>query len=219
MFKDGTPIYSGFERGSELNWNFMIEKEPFSVNINYFKGMVVQDPNWDFRTFDVDRDTRLGIERVGKYVDGNNPDLKPFKKAGGKLIIISSWNSMGLPPRQVQEYYREVEKVVGGPKQTQDFARLFAVPGSGGCPGFMANVEDFDAFDAMVQWVEKGKAPDKIIYSHREAGGRAAGMGAPAKVYRTRPVCAYPKVPAYKGKGDTDTAESFSCGDSRFAEE
>ena len=99
-FKDGTPIYSGFERGSELNWNFMIEKEPFSVNINYFKGMVFQDPNWDFRTFDVDRDTRLGIERTGKYVDGNNPDLRPFKKAGGKLIIVSSWNSLALPPRQ-----------------------------------------------------------------------------------------------------------------------
>ena len=60
-FKDGTPVYAGFEPGSELNWNFMIEKEPFSVNVNYFKGMVFQDPNWDFRTFDVDRDTRLGI--------------------------------------------------------------------------------------------------------------------------------------------------------------
>ena len=40
--------------------------------------MVFQDPNWDFRTFDVDRDTRLGIERTGKYVDGNNPDLEAF---------------------------------------------------------------------------------------------------------------------------------------------
>ena len=134
-FKDGTPIYSGFEPGSELNWNFMIEKEPFSVNINYFKGMVFQDPNWDFRTFDVDRDTRLAIERTGKYVDGNNPDLRPFKKSGGKLIIVSSWNSLALPPRQVAEYYKSVEKTMGGPAQTQDFARLFAVPGSGGCPG------------------------------------------------------------------------------------
>jgi feruloyl esterase len=212
-FNDGTPIYSGFERGSELNWNFMIEKQPFSVNVNYFKGMVFQDPNWDFRTFDVDRDTRLGIERTSKYVDGNNPDLRPFKKAGGKLIIIASWNSMGLPPRQVVEYYKSVEKVMGGPEKTQDFARLFAVPGSGGCPGFMRNTEDFDAFDAMVQWVEKGKAPDKIIYSHREAGGAAAGMGAPGKVYRTRPACAYPKLSKYKGSGDINDAANFTCVD------
>ncbi len=211
-FKDGTPIFSGFERGSELQWNFMIEKEPFSVNINYFKGMVFQDPNWDFLTFDVDRDTRLAIERTGKYVDGNNPDLRPFKKAGGKLIIITSWNSMGLPPRQITEYYKSVEKAVGGPQQTQDFARLFAVPGSGGCPGFMANVEDFNAFDAMQQWVEKGKAPDKIIYSHREAGNRAAGgMGTAGKVYRTRPACAYPKISRYKGSGDINNAANFTC--------
>ncbi|MEJ2246797.1 MAG: tannase/feruloyl esterase family alpha/beta hydrolase, partial [Acidobacteriota bacterium] len=52
-FNDGTPIYSGFEPGSELTWNFMVEKEPFSVNLAYFKGMVFQDPDWDFRTFDV----------------------------------------------------------------------------------------------------------------------------------------------------------------------
>jgi len=210
-FKDGTPIYSGFERGSELNWNFMIEKEPFSVNINFFKGMVFQDPNWDFRTFDVDRDTRLGIERTSKYVDGNNPDLRPFKEAGGKLIIIASWNSMGLPPRSVVEYYKSVEKVMGGREKTQDFARLFAVPGSGGCPGFMRNEQDFDAFSAVVEWVEKGKAPDTIVYSHREAGGMAAGMGTPGKVYRTRPVCAYPKQARYKGSGDINDAANFIC--------
>ena len=56
-FNDGTQIYTGFERGSELTWNMMIEKEPFSVNLNYFKGMVFEDPDWDFRTFDLDRDT------------------------------------------------------------------------------------------------------------------------------------------------------------------
>ena len=202
-FKDGTQIYSGFEPGSELTWAFMIEKEPFSVNTNYFKGMVFQDPNWDFRTFDVDRDTRLAIERTSKYVDGNNPDLRPFKKAGGKLIIIASWNSLALPPRQVVEYYKEVEKVMGGPEQTRDFARLFAVPGSGGCPGFLRNVEDFDAFDAMLKWVEKGQAPEKIIYSHRQDG----------KVFRTRPVCAYPKVSKYKGSGDINDAANFTCVD------
>ena len=188
-FKDGKPIYAGMERGSELNWNFMIEKEPFSVNTNYFKGMVFQDPNWDFRTFDVDRDTRLAIERTSKYVDGNNPDLRPFKKAGGKLIIVQSWNSMGLEPRQLTEYYKEVEKVMGGLDKTQDFARLFSVPGGGGCPGFVTNVGDFKALEAMQEWVEKGKAPEQIIYSHREAGGMSAGMeimfGRPTMISRT----------------------------------
>lgn len=207
-FKDGTPIYSGFERGSELIWQLMVEKEPFTVNTNYFKGMVFQDPNWDFRTFDVDRDTRLAIERTSKYVDGADPNLKPFKKAGGKLIMVTSWNSNALPPRQLVEYYRSVQKTMGGREQTEDFARLFAVPGSGGCPGFLFNEGDFPAFDAMVQWVEKGQAPEKIIYTHREAG---SGFMSPGKPYRTRPVCAYPKVSKYKGTGDINDAANFTC--------
>jgi hypothetical protein len=60
---DGTPIYSGFERGSELTWNMMIEKEPFIVNLNYFKGIVFEDPNWDFRTFDVTETHDLALKR------------------------------------------------------------------------------------------------------------------------------------------------------------
>ncbi len=200
-FNDGTPIYTGFERGSELTWAFMIEKEPFSVNLNYFKGLVFEDPDWDFRTFDVDRDTRRGIAKTGDAVDGNNPDLRPLKKAGGKLMIVSSWNSLALPPRQVVEYYKSVEKLMGGSAQTQDFARLFSIPGAGGC----VVGEGFKAFEAMQEWVEEGKAPDQITFSHRE-GGRGGG-----KVYRTRPVCAYPKVSKYKGSGDINDAANFTC--------
>ena len=68
-----------------------------------------------------------------------------------------------------------------GLQQTQDFARLFSVPGGGGCPGFVTNAGDFKALEAMQEWVEKGKAPEQIIYSHREAGGMSAGMGSPGK--------------------------------------
>jgi feruloyl esterase len=209
-FKDGSPIYSGFEPGSEPGWAFMIEKEPFSVNLNYFKGMVFQDPDWDWRTFDVDRDTRLGIERTSKYVDNDSPDLRAFRQSGGKMILVSSWNSLALPPRQFVEYYKSVERTMGGRGETQDFVRLFSVPGSGGCPGFVMNEGDFDAFSAIESWVERGKAPEVIIYSHRKASGGGA-MGGGGEVFRTRPVCAYPKVARYKGSGDIDDAANFSC--------
>lgn len=210
-FKDGTPIYAGFEPGSEVTWNFMIEKQPFSVNMNYFKGMVFQDPNWDFRTFDVDRDTRLAIERTGKYVDSSSPDLRAFKDAGGKIILIASWASMALQPRQVVQYYQDIEKVMGGADQTRDFARLFAVPGARGCPGFVRNTEDFKALDAMVRWVEQGTPPERIIFAHREASSGSSAMAAPGKVTRTRPACVWPKVAKYKGTGDVNDAANFDC--------
>lgn len=210
-FRDGTPIYSGFERGSELTWAFMIENEPFSVNMNYFKGLVFEDPDWDFRTFDVDRDTRLGIEKTGDVVDATNPDLRPFKQAGGKMIIAMSWNSLALPPRQILEYYKSVVQTMGGLEQTRDFARFFAVPGSGGCPGFVRNTDDYKAFDAMLEWVEKGNAPERIIYSHRRPGGDGPMSG--GEVFRTRPTCPWPRVSSYNGSGDINKAENFSCVD------
>ncbi len=210
-FNDGTQIYAGFERGSELTWNLMVEKEPFFVNLAYFKGMVFEDGNWDFKTFDVDRDTRLGIKKAAAAVDGSDPNLKPFKDAGGKLMMIASWNSTALAPRQLVNYYKDVEKTMGGYEKTKDFARLFTVPGSSGCPAF-ANPEGFKTFDALVKWVEEDKAPDSIIYPHTRGGGMM-GMGAKPEVYRTRPVCAYPKQARYKGSGDVNDAAYFECVD------
>lgn len=209
-FDDGTPIYSGFERGSELTWSLMVEKEPFFVNVDFFKGMVFEDLNWDWRTFNVDRDTRLAIRKTSKAVDGNNPDLKPLKKEGGKLILVGSWNSTGLPVRSLVEYYEQVQKTMGGREHTEDFARLFMVPGSSGCPGFMGNQKDFDAFTALQNWVEKGIAPESIIYAQRE---QAQVSGSAGKVSRTRPACAYPKVPVYKGGGDINDAANFTCAE------
>ncbi len=210
-FNDGTQIYAGFERGSELTWPLMIEKEPFSVNVNYFKGIVFEDSYWNFKTFDLDRDTRLGIQKAAWAVDGNNPNLKPFKDAGGKIMMLASWNSTGLPPRQLVKYYGSVEKAMGGYEKTQDFARLFTEPGSDGCSAF-ANPTGFKVFDAIVDWVEKGKAPDSIIFPYTK-GGSMMSRGTKPEVYRTRPICAYPRHSRYKGSGDINDAANFECVD------
>ena len=201
-FNDGTPIYGGFEPGTELDWGMMAGgPEPLGLSTGYFKGMVFKDPNWDYKTFDPGRDTRLAEERTGAAVDGVDPDLGPFKKSGGKLIIYQSWNETTIMPRSIIDYYRKVEKAMGGPAETRHFARLFMVAGMGMCPGF-GNAKDFDALDAMQQWVEKGIAPEHILAQHRDDS---------REVFRTRPVCAYPKVAKYKGKGDPNDAANFEC--------
>jgi feruloyl esterase len=71
----------------------------------------------------------------------------------------------------------------------------------GMCPGFR-NAADFDTQEAIQQWVEKGIAPDRILAQYREDSGA---------VFRTRPVCTYPKVARYKGRGDPNAASSFIC--------
>jgi feruloyl esterase len=58
-------------------------------------------------------------------------------------------------------------------------------------------------FDALVDWVEKGTAPETVIATKYEAHG--------GKVLMTRPLCPYPAVATYKGTGDTNDAANFSC--------
>ena len=54
---------------------------------------------------------------------------------------------------------------------------------------------------ALEQWVEHGRAPDQIIASH--STNRV--------VDRTRPLCPYPEVAAYRGSGNINDASNFVC--------
>jgi hypothetical protein len=57
-------------------------------------------------------------------------------------------------------------------------------------------------------WFEKGQAPSQLIASHRVNG----------VVDRTRPICAYPQLAAYKGAGNIDDAANFNSPSKTFAE-
>jgi feruloyl esterase len=200
-FNDGTQVYSGFEPGSELGWGMMAAgPEPINISTSFFSEMVFENPKWDFRTFDVDRDTRLAESRLGTAIDAFEPKLKPFKDRGGKLILYQAWDETIIPPRTLIDYYGNIENAMGGSRQTQDFARLFVVPGSSGCPGF-SDPKAFDALDAVEKWREKNIPPDKIIFSLSDRG----------KYYKSLPVCPYPQIPVYKGSGDINEAASFAC--------
>ncbi|MGA2511009.1 MAG: tannase/feruloyl esterase family alpha/beta hydrolase [Candidatus Acidiferrales bacterium] len=207
-FSDGKQIYPGFDPGSELGWGLMMAgPEPLSISTGFFKSIVFGNPDWDFRTFDVDRDTRLADERYGAMLNSNDPNLKPFKDHGGKLLIYQSWDEAIIPPRSMIDYYESVLAAMGGPAKTQDFVRLFMVPGMGMCPGFgMGNDGTFDAMDVVEKWRVTNVAPDRIINSHKVAG----------VVDRTHPACPYPQVAIYKGTGDPLDAASFTCGNPKW---
>jgi feruloyl esterase len=59
----------------------------------------------------------------------------------------------------------------------------------------------FDMLGALEQWVERQKAPARILASHSTDG----------KIDRTRPLCAYPQTAHYRGSGDINDAENFVC--------
>ena len=107
-FSDGTQIYSGFEPGSELLWGAMIKgPEPLVINNDFFKYIAFEDPDWDYRTFDVDVDTRRIDERLGSKINSIDPDLNAFKESGGKLLVYQSWNETWIPPRTITTYSQQ----------------------------------------------------------------------------------------------------------------
>ncbi len=81
----------------------------------------------------------------------------------------------------------------------RSWSRLSLLPGMGHCGGGQSALDSFDALSAVVDWVEKGTAPESST---------ATGRGLPG---RSRPLCAYPKSAYYKGQGDPQDARNFAC--------
>jgi hypothetical protein len=204
----GQPVFPGFMLGSEAagGWmNFIVPAQPGrkAADFNLAEGTLQYlvhtppQPNYDYRSFDFDRDTHL-LDAWGQLVNANNPDLSRFRNRGGKLIMTYGWADPVLEPLAGVNYYEQA-MARNGP-DTPQFFRLFMVPGMGHCGGGVAT-DRFDAVTALVDWVEKGKAPEAI---------RAARVVNNQEV-RSRPLCAYPNIARYTGQGSIDAAASFRC--------
>lgn len=208
-FGDGQVIYPGLEPGSELDWHWMLSgPDPMAINKDFFANLVIGNPDWDWRTFNLDRDTRIADNNIGAMVNFTNPNLRPFEEHGGKIIMYQSWQEAAIPPMGLVNYYQSVVKKMGGLDKTQNFARLFVLPDAGMCSGFSVGSYRgaWNALDVIEKWRETGVAPDEVISEHRVNGA----------VDRTRPACPYPQAAIYNGKGDPYDASSFTCGNPKW---
>jgi feruloyl esterase len=171
------------------------------------------DASWDFTQFDAGRDIPL-VEAIVPGSSFTNPNLDAFRRRGGKLISYHGWTDQIVPAQSTIDYYQLVERFMG-PDKTREFYRLYLPPGVDHCRGgvgadnFGASFgEDLpnqdaehDMLTAIVEWVEKGRAPERLIATKLENGS----------VKMTRPLCPHPQVAKYRGRGDTNDAASFVC--------
>jgi feruloyl esterase len=208
---DGTKIFPGFPKGSESNWHLMAAgyldsggQVEFAESL--YRYFVFQDPDWDYATMDLERDVAYADRHVGEILNSNDPDLRPFRDRGGKLIQYHGWADWGITPYNSIDYFNAVTETVGGSlseearAEVQDFHRLFLMPGVSHCRGG-AGPDTFDGLGALEAWVERGEAPEQIT----------AAKLADGEVVRTRPLCPYPEVARYNGSGSIDDADNFTC--------
>ncbi|XAH25211.1 tannase/feruloyl esterase family alpha/beta hydrolase [Xylophilus sp. GW821-FHT01B05] len=141
----------------------------------------------------------------------NLSDLSALRNRGAKVMLYHGTSDPIFSSDDTAQWYDALRAANNGAANT--FARYYPVPGMNHCSGGPAT-DQFDMLTPLVNWVEKGQAPEAVTASARGAGNAAAvNADVPASwsASRSRPLCPYPQVARYKGSGDVESAASFSC--------
>jgi pimeloyl-ACP methyl ester carboxylesterase len=137
------------------------------------------------------------IQKISDLVDASSADLDAFQRRGGKLLLMHGTVDMAISPGNTTAYYERLRARYG--KRLDDFVRFYLAPGFGhGDGSFRVN---WDSLSVLDRWADAGEAPgaQTVTDAIAEHNGR------------TRPLCAYPAWPKYKGAGDPNRADSFAC--------
>jgi len=230
----GNSLYPGLERGGEVGWGpaggqFVINRTTSSgvSSFDWFRFAVFDNPNWDFRTFNFDSDAALGDADWAAIANSTDPDIEPFRSLGHKMIYYHGFADPLIPAFNGINYYESVVADQarrrhgdgdrdGALAETREFFRAFMVPGMYHCAGgpgptiFAASSgaaadAEHDVLSALVEWVEHGVAPRRIVATKFLNDNAANGIAF------QRPLCPYPEVAAYRGFGDPTSAQSFTC--------
>jgi hypothetical protein len=164
------------------------------VNLSYLQ-LTPPDPDLDPLEFDFDHDVKR-TRHTAAMTDADSTFLQTFADHG-KMIVYNGLSDQGMASVVLSAWYDEILKV--NSSAIRDSIRLFFIPGMCHCGGGKST-DQFNMFDAIIDWVEKGNAPDRII---------ATGKAYPGV---SRPLCPYPLVARYKGGGENN-ADSFICSE------
>ena len=207
--RDGSFLWHGLTRGADFGGlsgtqGNPPEGRPNPITLEWFRFFLTQDPQWDWKTMSRGAYEQLwdqSVEEFSAVLATDDPDLTAFRDHGGKILMWHGQSDPLIYPGGSIDYYNRVAKQMGGPGRTSAFLRFFLAPGvahCGGGPGAAPTGQ----LAAVIGWVEDGKPPETLLAIRRDQSGT---------VVRSRPLCLYPLVARYKGRGSTDDAASFEC--------
>jgi Tannase and feruloyl esterase len=148
------------------------------------------------------------ITPIGK---DNPTNLASLRARGAKMLLYHGVSDAIFSAQDTSAWMDRLNIAQGG--DAASFARYFPVPGMAHCSAG-PSADQFDMLTPLVNWVERGIAPQSVVASARgagNAGGVNAELPADWLATRTRPLCAYPSVARYNGSGNIEDAANFSC--------
>ncbi len=223
----GELLFPGYEPGGESasgDWTTWITGSSpsspgaqFTLGFGFGCDLMQGVTSCNYLAIDVDEQDRVARKTLQPILSSIDPDLRRFKRHGGKMIQYAGWADTAIAPQNGLNYYRKVHRTMG---DVRNFYRVFMVPGMAHCSGgagpnafgnggAASNGPVIDAqhdlLKALERWVERGVAPKRIIATHYLNNAAAQG------VQFQRPLCPYPERGEYDGRGDPNSADSFRC--------
>ena len=140
-------------------------------------------------------------KRDGDWYNANTADLTPFFARGGRMMILAGWEDQTISPLPIVDHYERICAFEGGLEKAMEHCRLFCAPGvahGGGkgraTQGGAGKVCAAYGRKAIIEWVEKGVAPDRIVVEDKPRG-------------TTFPVATYPGLFIQNDKGEWTRTE------------
>ena len=219
----GELLFPGYEPGTGSNamdWpEWLVGTSSTSPGSQYamtgafWCNAVLGKPTCPF--LDLSGEFETATRSIALMANSTNPDLTQFRDHGGKLIQYAGWADTAIAPENGLNYYRKVTSVMG---DVHNFYRVFMAPGMAHCyggtgPNSFGNGNNdgpvidakHDLLKALEMWVEGGVAPDHIIATKYFDDKPAMGVA------MERPLCPYPQISRYNGRGRTSDLSSFEC--------
>ncbi|KAF3903461.1 Tannase [Dactylellina cionopaga] len=206
--------------GETIGFYVYYNGQPSRYAEEFIKYAIYNDPNWSFaRDFNLDIvDQTLDDDLFGAST--SKTDLSQFRSLGKKLITYHGLSDGLITSENSYMYYNSVTRNMSLPSgELDEFYRFFPISGLDHCLGgkgawYIGGPSQTDIPGAtlispqdgvlmkIVNWVEKGVAPETILGLKLDASGGVLGQ---------KEHCKYPAVASYKGTGDPNLKESWVC--------
>ncbi|EPQ26188.1 uncharacterized protein PFL1_06124 [Pseudozyma flocculosa PF-1] len=200
--ENGKRVWYGANVGTNLTQVSGIDTTFTHYSDAWLRLAVEQNRAFNLTTLDAHglyKAVKESVKRYDDLIGTADPDLRKAYKHGAKILTWQGLQDQAVLPTGVIDYYTRVKQKLGGKVNIDDFYRVFFAPGVQHCQGGTGPLPD-DPLAALVDWVEKGKAPDRLPATTQDS----------RKLQQ--PLCKYPKLPRYTANGDLE------CRDTAFAQ-